>query len=90
MRQGLAPMAARGWTWSGNPAGLHLLLRHPDGDIVRATAAAAGALDLALLSSYRVKRAPDDGLFLRFGGLSIASLRAGVTALVAAADKVIL
>lgn len=25
---GLAPLAERGWTWSSNPAGMHLLVRH--------------------------------------------------------------
>jgi GntR family transcriptional regulator/MocR family aminotransferase len=84
---GLAPLAARGWTWSSNPAGLHLLVRHPDGDAVRAVAAASG-LDLALLGAYRAEPARDDGLFLRFGGLDGPSLRAGIAALVAAARGV--
>ncbi len=83
---GMAPLAARGWTWSSNPAGMHLLVRHPDGDYVRAIAAAS-SLDMALLRSYRARPAPDDGLFLRFGGLGLASLRAGVAALVSAAHK---
>jgi len=84
--EGLTPLAARGWAWSSNPAGLHLLVRHPAGDYVRAIAAAS-SLDLALLSSYRVGSARDDGLFLRFGGLGPASLRAGVAALVAVERK---
>ncbi len=83
---GLAPLAARGWTWSSNPAGLHLLVRHPAGGSVRALAAAS-SLDLALLSAYRAQPARDDGLFLRFGGLDAASLRAGVAALVAEARR---
>ena len=49
--------------------------------------AADRSLDLALAGSYRIASAPDDGLFLRFGGLGLASLRAGVAALVAAAPK---
>ena len=85
--EGLAPLAALGWTWSSNPAGMHLLVRHEEGEYVRAVAASA-PLDLALLSSYRAARARDDGLFLRFGALDAASLRAGVAALVAAAKKV--
>jgi len=84
--EGLAPLAARGWTWSSNPAGLHLLVRHPAGDYVRAIAASS-SLDLAALSSYRVGSASGDGLFLRFGGLDRPSLRAGVAVLVAAANK---
>lgn len=84
--EGLAPLAALGWTWSNNSAGMHLLVRHQRGDYVRAVAAAS-SLDLALLSTYRVARTTDDGLFLRFGALDRASLRAGVTALVAGAKK---
>lgn len=83
---GLAPLAAQGWIWSSNPAGLHLLVRHPRGNYVRAVAAAS-SLDLALLSSYRVMSGRDDGLFLRFGALDPAGLQAGVTALVATARK---
>jgi GntR family transcriptional regulator / MocR family aminotransferase len=82
--EGLAPLAERAWTWSSNPAGLHLLVRHSAGDYVRQIAAAA-PLDLALLSSYRAGSARDDGLFLRFGGLGPAALRGGIAALVAAA-----
>jgi GntR family transcriptional regulator/MocR family aminotransferase len=84
--EGLAPLVDRGWTWSENAAGLHLMLRHRDGARVRAVAAAS-SLDLALLSSYRIQPARDDGLFLRFGSLDPESLRAGVAELVAAALK---
>jgi GntR family transcriptional regulator/MocR family aminotransferase len=80
--EGLAPLAAYGWTWSRNPAGLHLLVRHEDGDRVR-DVAAASSLDLALLSSYRAARRRDDGLLLRFGALDTASLRSGLAALLA-------
>jgi GntR family transcriptional regulator/MocR family aminotransferase len=85
--EGLAPLAARGWTWSSNPAGMHLLASHASGDYVRALAA-SGSLDIALLNSYRVARARDDGLLLRFGALDAASLGSGIAALVAAAKKV--
>lgn len=85
--EGLAPLAARGWIWSHNPAGMHLMVRHREGDYVRAVAARS-PLDLALLSSYRTVRARADGLFLRFGALDAASLRAGTAALVAAVKKV--
>jgi GntR family transcriptional regulator/MocR family aminotransferase len=85
--QGLAPLAASGWKWSSNPAGMHLLVRHEQGHIVRATARAS-SLDIALLSSYRIIRKRDDGLFLRFGALDAASLRTGITALVAATKKI--
>lgn len=81
--EGLAPLAAAGWTWPGNPAGMHLLAAHKRGDYVRAVAASS-PLDLALLSSYRVARARDDGLLLRFGGLDSANLRDGIAALVRA------
>lgn len=86
--EGLAPLAARGWTWSPNAAGMHLLLRHPQGKYVRAVAAAS-SLDLALLSSYRSARSCDDGIFLRFGALDTASLQAGIAALLAAVKKTI-
>ncbi len=81
------PLSNGGWSWSSNPAGFHLLLRHPSGDLVREVAARTG-LDLALLSSYRIRRAPDDGLFLRFGGLSAEQLGAAIPELLAAvADR---
>src|SRR5690242_19548436 len=83
MIDGLAPLATRGWTWSENTAGLHLLIRHADRDHVRAGAATPG-LDLALMSAYRTVAAPGDGLFLRFGGLDARSLESGVAALAAA------
>jgi len=85
--EGLSPMAVRGWKWSDNPAGMHLLVRHKRGEHVRAIAKAS-SLDLALLSKYRAARAQDDGLFLRFGALGPESLRAGVDALVAAAKRI--
>jgi GntR family transcriptional regulator/MocR family aminotransferase len=84
--EGLAPLAAAGWTWSSNPAGMHLLASHERGDYVRAVAASS-SLDLALLRSYRVLRARDDGLFLRFGALDAASLRGGIAMLRAVANK---
>ncbi|HEY6867765.1 MAG TPA: PLP-dependent aminotransferase family protein, partial [Candidatus Eisenbacteria bacterium] len=83
---GLAPLAARGWTWSDHPAGLHLLVRHRSGTIVRAVAAASG-LELARLAAYRARPAAGDGLLLRFGGLDPRALEAGVAALVAAARQ---
>jgi GntR family transcriptional regulator/MocR family aminotransferase len=82
--EGLAPLAAAGWTWPGNPAGMHLLAAHKRGDYVRAVAASS-SLDLAFLRSYRTARGPDDGLFLRFGALDDASLKSGIAALVQAA-----
>ena len=81
---GLAPLAAIGWTWSANPAGTHLLLSHKKGDYVRAVAAWS-SLDLALLGSYRMGPARDVGLFLRFGALDMARLLAGTAALAEAA-----
>ena len=84
--EGLGPMAARGWMWSDNPAGMHLLVRHKRGSYVRAVAKAS-SLDLALLSRYRAAPAQDDGLFLRFGALDHESLKAGVEELVRVAKK---
>lgn len=83
----LAPMAKRGWTWSSNPAGMHLLVMHNDGKYVRAVRSAS-TLDLALLSRYRIARAKSDGLFLRFGGLHAESLRSGVEELVRVCSNV--
>jgi len=85
--EGLAPLAKRGWAWPSNPAGLHLLVRHRDGEHVAAVASRARQLDLALLRSYRESTGRDDGLFLRFGGLPMASLHAGIAELVAAARR---
>lgn len=82
--EALAQLAARGWKWPNNPAGMHLLVRHQRGDYVRAVAARSG-LDLALLSSYRAEKLRDDGLLLRFGALDEAVLRSGAAALVSAA-----
>jgi len=79
----LAPLARYGWTWSNNPAGMHLMLRHASGDYVRAVAVAANSLDLVLLSSYRHTEAEDDGLFLRFGALDVKTLQTGSATLVA-------
>ncbi len=81
--EGLSPLAARGWSWPANPAGLHLLIRHDAASRVRAIAS-DGSLDLALLSTYRVRPARDEGLFLRFGGLSPEGLHAGIRSLLAA------
>jgi len=63
------------------------MIRHPSGERVRAVTRACD-LDLALLSRYRLMPAKDDGLFLRFGGLDDASLRAGIKTLLAAARRV--
>jgi GntR family transcriptional regulator/MocR family aminotransferase len=84
--EGLAPLAQAGWTWPANPAGMHLLVSHRQGDYVRAVAASSG-LDLAMLHSYRVARARHDGLLLRFGGLDAASLRSGTMKLVKTAKQ---
>jgi GntR family transcriptional regulator/MocR family aminotransferase len=85
--EGLTPLVADGWKWSNNPAGMHLLVRHESGDLVRKVAKRS-ELDLALLSCYRVARAKDDGLFLRYGALDKTSLEAGIASLVATARNV--
>jgi GntR family transcriptional regulator/MocR family aminotransferase len=82
----LGPLAAHGFSWSDNPAGMHLLLRHDDAAPVRALAASS-RLDLALLSAYRMRPALDEGLLLRFGGLDPAAIDQGARALVAAARR---
>jgi GntR family transcriptional regulator/MocR family aminotransferase len=82
----LAPLGARRWTWSGNPAGMHLLLRHASGARVRSIRDSC-RLDVALLSDYRVTQGRDDGLFLRFGALDRATLLRGARKLVAAARR---
>ncbi len=82
--EGIAPLVNMGWTWSNNPAGMHLLVRHEDGRYVR-NLARSSSVDLALLSSYRVARMPDDGLFMRFGSLDVDTLLSGSATLVAAA-----
>ncbi|HEY6842564.1 MAG TPA: PLP-dependent aminotransferase family protein [Thermoanaerobaculia bacterium] len=74
---GLAPLAKRGWTWPDNPAGMHLLIRHASAAKARAIAQKSG-LDLALLSSYRLRHESGDGLLLRFGGLDEAAIRLGI------------
>jgi len=81
--EALEPLFCLGWTWSSNPAGFHLLIRHRDGELVRRVVARS-SLDLALLSRYRIRRTSDDGLLLRFGGLSTPELRAGIRELLAA------
>lgn len=82
--EGIASMTKLGWTWSGNPAGMHLLVRHRRGEYVRSIAQAS-RLDLALLSRYRTTRLRDDGLFLRYGALDPSALQSGVQELVTVA-----
>jgi GntR family transcriptional regulator/MocR family aminotransferase len=84
LREGLAPLADRGWTWDDDTVGVQIMLRHPDAQEVRRTAEASD-LALHLLSVYRHGPADDDGLLLRFGGLTLPVIRAGVERLVAAA-----
>ena len=86
LTEGLAPLAGRGWTWQVPGTGMHILLRHPRAQEVRRTAQVSG-LDLRLLSSYRHKTAEDDGLLLRFGGLTIPTIRSGVKRLVSAVSS---
>ncbi|GLQ99266.1 PLP-dependent aminotransferase family protein [Dyella mobilis] len=85
LAEGLMPLANHGWSWEKGTAGLQILLRHPDAQEVQRTAEASG-LALHLLSSYRHESAGGDGLLLRFGGLSISAIRAGVEQLVFAAQ----
>lgn len=82
----LAPLSDRGWTWDDITTSVQIMLHHPDAQEVRRTAR-AGGLALHLLSSYRHKAAQDDGLLLRFGGLSVPTIRRGVEQLVSAAHQ---
>ena len=86
LNEGLAPLAAGGWTLSSNPVGMHLLVAHENGAYVRAVAASS-SLDLALVSSYRLARRRDDGLFLRFGALDPTTLQGAITELIRAAHR---
>ena len=65
---------------------MHLLITHDDGEYARRVAA-DGGVDVATLGSYRRARprGQDDGLLLRFGGLSIEDIRRGRVRLVSAA-----
>ena len=85
--EGLETMATRGWRWPDHPAGTHLLVTHDNGEYARAVAAAS-ALDLTLLHSYRSAEFSDDGLLLRFAALDPASLSRGAATLVTAASQV--
>jgi GntR family transcriptional regulator/MocR family aminotransferase len=86
LTEGLAPLVGRGWTWEEQGTGMHILLRHPRSQEVRRTAQVSG-LELRLLSSYRHQTAQGDGLLLRFGGLTIPTIRSGVKRLVSAASS---
>jgi GntR family transcriptional regulator/MocR family aminotransferase len=82
--EGLAPLAAGGWTWEDTAMGVQILLHHRDAQKVQRLAQSSG-LALHLLSSYRQEPVRGDGLLLRFGGLSIPSIRHGLEQLVSAA-----
>jgi GntR family transcriptional regulator/MocR family aminotransferase len=86
LRERLAPLADHGWSWDDETVSVQLMLRHPDAREVRRTAEASG-LTLHLLSSYRHSPGKDDGLLLRFGGLSLTAIRTGTERLVAAARR---
>lgn len=85
LAKGLAPLADCGWTWDQQTVGVQLLLRHPNALEVQRTVAASG-LALHLLSAYRHQPTHDDGLLLRYGGLGLPEIRAGVAQLVTAAQ----
>jgi len=85
LMESLSPITSCGWMWPSNPAGMHLLLSHPDGRYVRRVEKLSG-LELTLLSTYRQGRQDGDGLFLRFGGLDLEAIRTGASTLVSAAS----
>jgi GntR family transcriptional regulator / MocR family aminotransferase len=80
----VAEMADVGWELPEKSTGLQTMLRHPDGTQVRKVAQSSG-LALALLSSFRRARSRSDGLFLRFGALSLRQIQSGAAALLKAA-----
>jgi GntR family transcriptional regulator/MocR family aminotransferase len=82
--EALEPLGDRGWTWDAGTVGLQIMLHHPEAQEVRRTAEASG-LALHFLNSYRHRPANDDGLLLRFGGLSAAVIGSGMNRLVSAA-----
>jgi GntR family transcriptional regulator/MocR family aminotransferase len=86
LAEGLVPAKSLGWTWSSNPAGMHLLIRHRSGVYVRSVVQSS-RLDLALLSRYRVARVAEDGLFLRFGALDSSTLVTSVEELLTVLKK---
>ncbi|WP_266160882.1 hypothetical protein, partial [Dyella silvatica] len=63
------------------------MLRHAHAQEVQRTAKASG-LALHLLNTYRHSPADDDGLLLRFGGLSLTAIRTGLERLVYAAQGI--
>lgn len=75
-----------GWSWPSNAGGMHVMVRHATAAYVRAVAARSG-LDVALLSSYRLRPRSDEGVFLRFGALDLRQIAAGAEQLVAAARQ---
>jgi GntR family transcriptional regulator/MocR family aminotransferase len=81
--EGLNPLTKLGWRTAATQAGMHLLIVHKNGRYVRKVAAESG-LDLTTLGSYRAVRSRDDGLLLRFGGLSISDIERGCKQLVGA------
>jgi len=85
LMEGIKPLTALGWRCSTRGAGMHLLITHDDGEYARRVAAESG-VDVATLGSYRRARprGQDDGLLLRFGGLSIEDIRRGCERLVSA------
>ena len=84
--EALAPLSDGGWTWEDSTMAVQIMLRHANAQEVRRAANASG-LALHLLSAYRYTAAHDDGLLLRFGGLSIPVIRRGAERLVSAARR---
>jgi GntR family transcriptional regulator/MocR family aminotransferase len=74
--EGLAPLAAAGWTLGENAVGMHACLFEPRAGAARAVVARSG-LALNALSDYAIEALARDGLYLRFGGLTPEAIRAG-------------
>jgi GntR family transcriptional regulator/MocR family aminotransferase len=80
LMEGLAPLADYGWSWTKSPSGMHLLVRHRKGNLVRRIAKQS-SMDLALLTAYRAKQGLDDGLFLRYAALNMSVVKSASAAL---------
>src|SRR6266853_1828836 len=80
LMEGLAPLADYGWSWTKSPSGMHLLVRHKKGNLVRRVAKQS-SMDLALLTAYRAERGLDDGLFLRYAALNMSVVKSASAAL---------
>ena len=78
----LRPMIERGWRCGPTSAGLHFMLYEPAPNEARRVAVTS-ELALTTLSNYARTPLQVDGLSIRFGGLSLETIRSGARALCA-------